>query len=58
MPSPLLSVLALPLVDLPTLGWPIITTDGNSSVIGGHDEPDMCGSEAPTVPYCPLKQKL
>jgi hypothetical protein len=48
----------LKIVDFPTFGRPTITTDGIFSVIGRHNEPQVRGSEAPTVPYSTLKQKL
>src|SRR6266566_1747250 len=47
----------LKIVDLPTLGRPTITTDGSFSVIGRHHEPQVRGSEASNVSYCPPKQK-
>jgi hypothetical protein len=48
----------LKIVDFPTFGRPTITTDGSFSVIGRHNEPQVRGSEASTVPYSTLKQKL
>src|SRR6267154_280985 len=54
--------LCLPMTEkLPSVvivGRPTITTDGSFSVIGRHNEPQVRGSGASTVPYSTLKQKL
>src|ERR1700680_4452409 len=55
------AVSRLKIVDLPTLGRPTITTDGNFSVIffcrWGHTDPYTGGSESSSLPYRARKQK-